>query len=119
MQERAANRIAAGILALMLLVGVIASLTGQRSSSSASSGTDYAAITSCERYVKDRLLAPSTAKLSGWSDSTTSTATDGTTTVRGYVDAQNVYGAMLRTHYTCVLGPSSTLTRPLLSLTGL
>lgn len=77
------------------------------------------AITICEKFVADRLKAPSTAKYSGWGDSSTKTSLDGNTvTVFAYVDSQNSFGAMLRTKYVCTVEDQGS-TWHLVSLTGL
>ncbi len=62
-----------------------------------------------EDRVKKMLKAPSTAKFERFSRDQVS-GSNGTYTVRSYVDAQNSYGAMLRNHYTCqvVFESSST-----------
>ncbi len=54
----------------------------------------------CERAIKDRLKAPATAKF----EMTQAGRNDrGTYAVIGYVDAENSYGAMLRSVYGCEL----------------
>jgi hypothetical protein len=81
---------------------------------------DLGAITSCEHHIRPRLKAPSTAKYSGWFDSVTQPNPDGSVAVFAYVDAQNSFGAMIRTHYVCTVGPSAGANeRRLISLTGL
>lgn len=53
------------------------------------------AISQCESAIEERLKAPTTAEFN-------STATgDGTWTVVGTVDAQNSFGAMIRSAYQC------------------
>ena len=57
-------------------------------------------------YVKQFLKAPSPAKFPSypWSgDAKVGYRGDGQYTVRAYVDAQNSFGAMIRTHFTCIL----------------
>jgi hypothetical protein len=69
----------------------------------------------CETFVERALKAPSTAKFSG------ATATGGGNrwTVRGAVDAENSFGAMLRMNYTCTVEHVSGENWQLVSLTGL
>lgn len=58
----------------------------------------------CENhFVKDRLLAPASAKFSPDSETQAVSLGDERWTVTGYVDSQNVYGAMLRNRYTCTV----------------
>lgn len=54
-----------------------------------------------EKITKERLKAPSTAKFPGISEYQFS-KDKGIATVAGYVDAQNSYGAMLRTRFTMI-----------------
>lgn len=51
----------------------------------------------CEEAVKDRLKAPSTAEFSGASASQVGDEW----TVKGDVDSENGFGAMIRDTYTC------------------
>ena len=58
----------------------------------------------CENhFVKDRLLSPSSAKFSPDAETKAVSLGDERWTVTGYVDSQNVYGAMLRSPYTCTV----------------
>lgn len=61
------------------------------------SDNKYEAIAQCEARVKDLLKAPSTAQFS--SDATGS----GTWKVTGTVDAENSFGATLRSTYGCTV----------------
>jgi hypothetical protein len=63
------------------------------------------ATASCEGFVKERLKAPSTAKFSN-----EVTGVNGRLyTVTGDVDAQNSFGAMLRSKYNCLVTKDGTL----------
>ena len=60
----------------------------------------------CEYYIKDRLKAPSTAKFAPYNKLVISTygknqGVKDAFRVKGYVDAENSFGAMLRNNYTC------------------
>jgi hypothetical protein len=59
------------------------------------SDTSYEAIAQCEAAIKERLKAPSTA------DFNSSAVGGGTWTVTGTVDAENSFGAKVRTNYQC------------------
>ncbi len=59
----------------------------------------------CRDFVTDRLRAPATASWAWLDDEKVTRAADGTFTVRSYVDAQNGFGANIRTRYTCVVRP--------------
>ena len=84
-------------------------LDGARSDSSSSSSRSgpedsyghnkYDAMTVAEKLVKQRLKSPSTADFCGNSDYSIS-CSGNTWTVRGWVDAQNSFGAILRNNFT-------------------
>jgi hypothetical protein len=57
----------------------------------------------CDQFVSRRLLAPSSMKAAGLTDADLVANADGSITVRSFVDAQNVYGAQIRTPYTCTV----------------
>jgi hypothetical protein len=68
----------------------------------------------CKDFVKDRLKAPAGADFSG----VDRTAAGSTYTVTGDVDAQNSFGAKLRSHFTCVVRDAGAEWK-LESLTGI
>lgn len=57
------------------------------------------AFTFAQSAMRERLKAPSTAKLASITESTTQDLECGVYAVRSYVDAQNSFGAMIRTHF--------------------
>ena len=59
-----------------------------------------AAWTVCEQFVTERLKAPSTAKFQWISRDELG---NGRFHVNAYVDSQNSFGAMLRTHFNCTV----------------
>jgi hypothetical protein len=84
-----------------------------------SSGADqYGAQVMCENFIKDQLKSPGSADFSN--ETTTMGATDKLWEVAGDVDAENSFGASLRSHFTCVVRytPSDEYWH-LVSLTGL
>lgn len=58
------------------------------------------AVIQCQQYVKARLRAPSTADFPFLDHNVTNTGSE-TYLVRSYVDAQNGFGAMIRSNYRC------------------
>lgn len=84
-------------------------------------GTETGAELICKEFVRDRLKAPSTASFGGWFDdwdtavfvdlatiqewglSTAGATMHGAWAVYGKVDAQNSFGAMIRSEYICIL----------------
>ncbi len=57
----------------------------------------------CRSYVESTLKSPSTAEFPFTTDFTAVGEGKGPYIVNGWVDAQNSFGAMLRTHFTCEL----------------
>lgn len=94
-----------GWYALAGLVGVFALFVGYiLFTTDSSTGRDdpevqeHAAIRACEDMVRDQLKAPATADFNG------SVATGvGPWEVTGSVDAENSFGAMIRTDWTCTV----------------
>ena len=69
-----------------------------------SKATDGDAIVACRDAVKDQLKAPSTAEFSGESV----TWQGSRATVTGSVDAENSFGAQVRTDWTCQVSISGS-----------
>jgi hypothetical protein len=116
------------IAGLVILVGIavlLVSCVGYVIRNSGDSGdgdgdgrSDGMAKVMCENFVEDRLKSPSSADFSGIFDTTiTGSGTD--YTVSGYVDAENIFGAMLRSNYTCEIRDSGNDKWTRVSLTGL
>lgn len=64
--------------------------------------SEFNASTDCKGFVKRQLRAPATADFAPHRELTI--GNDGARwSVSGYVDAQNGFGAMIRSHYTCVI----------------
>jgi hypothetical protein len=75
----------------------------------AASPDESAACAMSQTFVRQNLKAPSTATFPAWSDDTcTVTRRNHIWVVRSYVDAQNSFGAMLRTPYTVEMTYSSS-----------
>jgi hypothetical protein len=86
-----------GCLPLVGVIVAIAIFVGMCSGNDDdSAGDEYGAKSACEGWVKDQLKAPSTAD---FSDEEVSGA--GPWTVTGSVDAENSFGAKLRSQWTC------------------
>lgn len=56
----------------------------------------------CQPVIINQLRAPTTAKMSPFADAKIYRRTDGTIELDGTVDAQNGFGAMLRSGYYCI-----------------
>ena len=88
------------LLALFLVcvaIVIIAAVQGSNGGSNDINTTGMAQVT-CEQAVTNGLKAPSTAKFGGEA-AIQNSPTD--FSVTGYVDAQNSFGAMIRTYWTC------------------
>lgn len=57
----------------------------------------------CEQFVTDQLKAPATAVFSG---AFAAEQSDASWIVRGSVDSENGFGAMIRNNYTCRVRPA-------------
>jgi len=95
------------ILALIVLVGV--SQCGGNGGSSGRTGTTrdtgdaVGAWVICQQFLEDRLTAPATAEYpSGYSQYTSSLG-GGRFRVDAYVDAENGFGALVRTDFVCTV----------------
>ena len=101
------NRILLLILAIIVicLCGVSIALISSDDENSGASRSRASII--CEDIVKGQLVAPSTAKFASYSEQQIWTlgkesgAYKNAYRVTGYVDAQNSFGAQIRTYYTC------------------
>jgi len=88
-----------GILAIVvfLFVGCVRLVTQAGGDDEYNGDNEYEAIAQCEARIEDLLKAPATADFN-------STATGGGTwTVRGTVDAENGFGALIRSEYQCTV----------------
>jgi hypothetical protein len=103
---------------LVSCVGYVVSNGGDDGDSAGDDRNDGMAKVMCEQFVEERLKAPASADFSGVFD-TTVTGSGNDYTVRGYVDAQNSFGAQIRSDYTCEIQDSGDDKWTLVSLTGL
>jgi hypothetical protein len=104
---------------LAIAASIVAMLTIASYMGDSSSGADQAgAQVMCERFIKDQLKSPGSADFSN--EAATMGATNTLWEVSGDVDAQNSFGASLRSHFTCVVRYTPTDEYwHLVSLTGL
>ena len=72
----------------------------------------------CHQFVEERLHAPATAGFERF-DEATIAVSGGVYTVRGHVDSQNRFGALVRSNYTCVVRHTGGNQFNLVSLSGL
>lgn len=81
-----------------VLLVVLLSMFGSGGDDEDDGPTSAGAIDVCEQHVRDLLRAPSTADFGGQQASLTSS---GHFTVTGWVDAENGFGAKLRSDWSC------------------
>lgn len=99
-------RLVLAILGVLVVLSIAIMLTSPAPRAVAPQGpTDIDAFVMCKQFMGDRLKAPSTASFATAAD-------DGVAIrridqaqfrVQAYVDAQNSFGAMIRTRYTCLV----------------
>lgn len=82
---------------------LLALITMLISFSCTSEPSSSAAFVMSNKCVENHLIAPSTAAFCSITDATIVDLGNGRFRVSGYVDSQNAYGSMIRTHYTCEL----------------
>lgn len=93
--------LSAVVLSFFAILAIGSSDSG--SNSPAPSHDEISAYTMCQQFTEERLKAPSTAKWPwGASDATTHLG-DGRYRVRTHVDAQNSFGAMIRSQVDCTV----------------
>jgi hypothetical protein len=93
------------IIGCLWFIGIVVvfGILGQMTKSDAH-GDAYSAQLMCEQhFVKDKLLAPASAKFSPDSETNAISYGNEVWIVTGYVDSQNAFGAMLRSPYTCTV----------------
>lgn len=87
---------------VFIVLGVIGNLLAGRGTTG-DERRDAALI--CHNYVRDNLKSPSSANFPPADASTAVPISGGDYEVTSYVDAQNVFGAMVRNDYVCTVKP--------------
>jgi hypothetical protein len=81
---------------------VLAGLLATACSDLGDSGPDeISAYVMCQDFVEDRLKAPSSADFPQLSDWTAAKTGPDQWRIRSYVDAENSFGATIRSHFVC------------------
>jgi hypothetical protein len=88
---------------IALGVFVLLAIGSTESSSSSVEHSETMAHIMCQDFVKNRLKAPRTAKFPRSSEARTTDLGNGRYRVISYVDAQNSFGALIRTRYACTV----------------
>lgn len=89
---------------LLLIIMALWAMPGDSSRNSAPPPIDsFNAQVDCEHAIKQRLKAPGSAKFAKHHELGITGSGDGPYTVRGWVDSQNAFGAMIRARYACVV----------------
>lgn len=71
----------------------------------------------CRSFITDRLKSPGSARFSDSSETERTSKSDGGFLITGWVDSQNSFGALLRSHYSCSIMPSANDQWKLINLT--
>ncbi|MFQ1002627.1 hypothetical protein [Modestobacter sp. SSW1-42] len=116
-QEKRAGLIIIGVFVLLVGGCSVAVFDGDDDGSGGGRDDIMAGIM-CEDFVKDRLKSPSSADFPS-SSSYVVTGAGNQYTVQGYVDAENSFGASLRTDWTCSVRDNGDESWNLVTLTGL
>ena len=110
--KRAANRGCMWLFVAVVAVAAVWSLLAGDDTGGGDGPDDYAATDVCHQKVEDQLRAPATADFGG----ETVTHTGNRYTVVGHVDAQNGFGAQIRTDWVCeATWVSGTTWRPVIA----
>jgi len=97
--QRIYRHVLSGLLLLTLCILAVGS-----SDNGGKSGPDkIGAFVMSQEFVKERLKAPSTADFPWYDESFVTDLGGGRFRVSAYVDAQNSFGAKIRSKYTCIL----------------
>lgn len=93
------------LLAVFVVLALGSTNTGGGGGSGSSPVTDRRidAFVMSHQYVEAQLKAPSTAKFPWYDESFVADLGNDTYRVTAYVDAQNGFGAMIRSYYVCEL----------------
>jgi hypothetical protein len=91
--------------AVAVLIWVLAGADGTPSKPADDTETDkFTAISACKSSVESQLKAPATAE---FGDEAASRSSTGTYVVTGHVDAENGFGAFIRTEWICDATPTA------------
>ena len=91
------------ILAVIIFACLMSRCGSDSSEPEVDKGDSIDAYLVCQDFVSEGLKAPSTAEFASMSDSTIRNTSGDNWSVSSYVDAQNSFGAMIRTHFVCDL----------------
>lgn len=86
---------------LLAAIGVVLVTTVVASPWSDDVGDEGTALVMCEDFVRERLRAPSTAEFGPSHEARVQPTADDRWFVRSHVDAQNGFGAMIRSEWSC------------------
>ncbi len=98
-QPRIGRRETVVLIVMLVIIGLIVLGSLPDDGTAGDAGTD--AVVACQLAVEDVLKAPSTADHPRLSTVNPVKRSDGSWRVVSYVDAENSFGAMIRTGYTC------------------
>lgn len=103
-EEKKTNTTGAALFTIGLIVfGVIIwfGITLSKNQSKSNVVSDYEIVNACEKFIENNLKAPKSAEFPPESKAVIDRIANNLFEVVSYVDAQNSFGAMIRTFYTC------------------
>lgn len=102
-----------GIAGLIVLSAIINAIDETTTTTDKPKGdpNEGVAAYACQTFVKERLKAPKTADFPWRYDVSRDSTDQNKYTIVSYVDAQNSFGALIRTHYSCVVRAGGTSMR--------
>ena len=95
-----------GVIAIIIALAYSGNQSGNGGASPPDEMTAYFA---SQDFVKKNLKAPSTAKFPWFREVSVRDLGEGRYSISAYVDAQNSFGAQIRTNYTCVVKGEDSL----------
>jgi hypothetical protein len=102
MKHRNRHYLSVGVLIVFCLLA-LGSTDSDDGASSIPDHDEVSAYTICQQFVEDGLKAPRTAKFPWGASDRTVHLGGGKYRVRAYVDAQNSFGAMIRSNFDCTV----------------
>ena len=95
-----------------LAIAVLAIIAIGKCSGTSTRIDGFRAQVDCERFVLNSLKSPSSASFAPYQELIITGSGDGPWTVKGWVDAQNSFGAKLRSQYSCAVQYSGDSAQP-------
>lgn len=103
-----------GLIAIIIILSLLLSMCGSKDAAEKPPHDPISAFYMSQQFTTKQLKAPATAKYPAYSEAQVLDLGDGQYRISAYVDAQNAFGAMIRTQYLCTVKHVEGDTRQLL-----